>query len=80
MTQRNAHDEILAWCRSNPPGTGTPCMRLGTADGASCLVVDVTTTEEYPNPHYPGHRRSRRLAAGPTWEAVAEILGVEYRD
>lgn len=66
MTNQQAHDMVLAWCRSSAAKLGgrVPCMRGDNEHSSVCYVYD----NAYFEP--------KELACGCDWVEVASRLGV----
>lgn len=67
MTNQQAHDMILTWCRSEAAQVGgrRPVMRLHeAARGTACRVLDASRFD------------GQIMAAGADWIEVAGLLGV----
>lgn len=74
MTEREAHDAVLTWCRK----LSGRVMRHGVEGQPVCRVIDVARSERDPDApeSRPWQRRAIVYAEGATWEECARSLGL----
>lgn len=73
MTEKEAHDVILAWCRKDRGDGKNPVMREHNGEHR---VVDCSRTEKDPNGKYDWERRTLYYAKGASWIECANQLGL----